>query len=414
MAHTSGCQSIILFVLIFVTYYNKETRIGGIQIMAANRQQTSKSSVITNITAMKELVIGSFTARVPIIQGGMGVGISMSGLAAAVANQGGIGVIATAGIGMLEPDHHSNFVEASIRALRKEIQKAREKTKGILGVNIMVALSNFDDMVRTAIEEGIDVIFSGAGLPLNLPQYLSTSSRTKLVPIISSGRAASLITRRWLEKYHYAPDAIVVEGPMAGGHLGFKAEQIDDPAYSLENIIPDVVEKIKPFEELIQRPIPVIAAGGIFSGQDIFNIMKLGASGVQMATRFVTTDECDASDEFKKTYIDAKNEDIGIIASPVGLPGRAIINPFLRSVEQGEKKPFVCPYHCIVTCDYKNSPYCIALALINAKRGFLSRGFAFAGANAFRIKKIISVPELISSLVREYADTARAFSPAVT
>ena len=357
---------------------------------------------------MKELIIGDLTAKIPIIQGGMGVGISLSSLASAVANQGGIGVIAAAGIGMLEPDNSTNFVEASIRALRKEIVKAREKTQGILGVNIMVALTNFADMVKTAIAEGIDIIFAGAGLPLNLPQFINGLSRTKLVPIVSSGRAASLITKRWIEKYNYVPDAIVVEGPMAGGHLGFKVEQIDDPEYSLEKIIPDVIEKLKPFEEKFQKSIPVIAAGGIYTGEDIYRIMKLGASGVQMATRFVTTNECDASLEFKNTYITAKKEDIGIINSPVGMPGRAIMNQFIHDVKAGERKPYKCPYHCIITCDYENSPYCIAFALINAKKGIFKNGFAFAGANAFRANIIIPVSELMDSLKKEYADAVLA------
>jgi nitronate monooxygenase len=360
---------------------------------------------------MKELNIGGLKASVPIIQGGMGVGISLSGLASAVANEGGIGVIAAAGIGMFEPNHKTNFVEANIQGLRREIIKARERTKGIIGVNIMVALTNFADMVKTAIDEKIDIIFAGAGLPLNLPQFVQDIQgfcKTKLVPIVSSGRAASLIARRWIEKYHYVPDAIVVEGPMAGGHLGFKVEQINDPAFSLQNIIPDVIEAVKPFEEKYQKSIPVIAAGGIYTGEDIYQMIKMGASGVQMATRFVNTDECDASDAFKNAYIAARKEDIDIISSPVGMPGRAIMNQFLQEVAAGEKKPFNCPYHCIVTCDQINSPYCIALSLINAKRGLLRNGFAFAGANAYRATKTISVKALIDSLKREYRLAAAA------
>lgn len=355
-----------------------------------------------NTNNLKELKIGDLTAKLPIIQGGMGIGISLSGLASAVANEGGIGVIATAGIGMLEPDFSTNWLEANIRALKKEIKKARELTKGILGVNIMVALSNYADMVRTAIEEEIDIIFSGAGLPLNLPQFLKGSTKTKLAPIISSGRAASIICKKWSEKYNYLPDAIVVEGPRAGGHLGFKQEQINNPEYSLEKLIPEVIKAVKPFEERYKKPIPVIAAGGIYTGEDIYNFLKLGASGVQMATRFVTTYECDASIKFKQTYIDSSKEDIVIIKSPVGMPGRAIKNKFIDDANKGEKKPFKCPYHCIITCDYKNSPYCIALALLNARKGNLEHGFAFAGENAYRAKGIISVKELIESLIKEY------------
>lgn len=356
---------------------------------------------------MKELRIGDKIAKLPIIQGGMGVAISLSGLASAVANEGGIGVIATAAIGLLEPDASTNFLDANIRALRREIRKARELTKGILGVNIMVALTNFADLVKTAIEEKIDVIFSGAGLPLNLPEFLKGSGNTKLVPIVSSARAAGIIVKKWLHKYNYLPDAVVVEGPKAGGHLGFKLEQINDPEYSLEKLIPAVIKEIKPYEEQFGKAIPVIAAGGIYTGGDIYRFFQLGAAGVQMATRFVTTHECDASIKFKQAYIDANKEDMTIIKSPVGMPGRAIRNKFIDDVNAGKKKPFICPYHCLATCDRKNSPYCIALALRNAQRGNLDHGFVFAGANAYRAKEIISVKELIASLLEEYENEAR-------
>ncbi|MEI6602718.1 MAG: nitronate monooxygenase family protein [Clostridia bacterium] len=355
-----------------------------------------------NINSMKSLIIGNLTAKLPIIQGGMGIGVSLSGLSAAVANQGGIGVISAAGIGLSEPDAYSNYLAANIRVLREEIRKARKLTKGILGVNIMVALSDFADYVKAAVEEGIDVIFSGAGLPLNLPDLLHGSKKTKLVPIVSSGRAAKIIIKKWLDKYNYMPDAIVVEGPKAGGHLGFKEEQIEDPAYSLDHILSDVLETVKPFEEQYEKKIPVIVGGGIYTGADIYQFMELGAAGVQMGTQFVTTDECDASEGFKNSYIDATEEDIGIIKSPVGMPGRAIKNKFTNQVEAGDKIPFRCPYHCIVTCDHLNSPYCIALALNNAQKGKLQNGFAFAGTNAYRAHEIISVEQLTDNLKGEY------------
>jgi nitronate monooxygenase len=356
-----------------------------------------------NLNTLKGLTVGNLTAKLPIIQGGMGVGISLSGLASAVANEGGIGVIATAAIGMLEPDFTSDFLQANIRALQKEIRKARQLTKGIIGVNIMTALSNFADMVKTAVEEEVDIIFSGAGLPLNLPQFLEGTVKTKLVPIVSSGRAAAVIVKRWAEKYHYVPDAIVVEGPMAGGHLGFNAEQLVDPDYSLENLIPKVITEVNISEERYHKLIPVIAAGGIYTGADIHQFLQLGASGVQMATRFVTTYECDAAIEFKKAYLDSKQNDLVIIKSPVGMLGRAIENDFISDVAQGKNKPFKCPYHCITTCDYQNSPYCIALALINAQRGNLKHGFVFSGTNGYRAEEIVPVKELISSLLQEYA-----------
>ena len=351
--------------------------------------------------AMKSLVIGDLTARIPIVQGGMGVGISLSGLAAAVANAGGIGVIAAAGIGLLEPDGFTDFLGANIRALRREIRTAKAHTKGLLGVNIMVALSNFADLVRTAIEEKIDIIFAGAGLPVNLPEYLNGSA-TKIVPIVSSARAATLLAKRWLDKYKYLVDAFVVEGPLAGGHLGFKAEQIDDPAFALEKIVPEVLAAVRPFEEQAGRKIPVIVGGGIYTGADIRRFIGMGAAGVQMATRFVATEECDAAPAFKASYLEASQSDLEIIKSPVGMPGRAIRNKFLDDVSRGMKKPFACPYHCIVTCDIATAPYCISLALLNAQKGKLDKGFAFAGANAWRTEKIVSVQELVDELVTGY------------
>jgi nitronate monooxygenase len=348
------------------------------------------------------LKIKDLVARVPIIQGGMGVGISLSGLSSAVANQGGIGVISAAMIGVDEPDVAKNPVQAHIRALKNEIQKAREMTSGILGVNIMVALTNFADMVKTSIQEGIDIIFSGAGLPFDLPKYLTDESRTKLVPIISSARAAKIICKKWLSKFNYLPDGFVVEGPLAGGHLGFKNEQLNDPAFKLENLVEEVIEAVKPFEQEHGEPIPIIAAGGIYTGEDICRFLKLGAAGVQLGTRFVATHECDADIKFKQAFIDSREEDIMVIKSPVGMPGRALRNEFLEDVEQGKKKPFKCPYHCIVTCDYTKSPYCIASALNNAKKGKMNRGFAFAGQKAYLVKELVSVKELIDSLRKEY------------
>jgi nitronate monooxygenase len=351
---------------------------------------------------LKPLLIGDKLATLPIIQGGMGVGISLSGLASAVANMGGIGVIASAGIGMYEKDFYTNFLQANTRALAREIRKARLLTGGIIGLNIMVAFSNYGDLVRTAVEEQIDVIFSGAGLPMNLPQYLEGSTNTKLVPIVSSGRAAALICKRWKSKFDYLPDGFVVEGPRAGGHLGFSEAQIFDPAFALEKLVPEVVDEVRPFSKRYGRPIPVIAAGGIYTGADIRAIMELGADAVQMGTRFVATHECDASMLFKQAYIDARAEDIVIIHSPVGMPGRAIRNGYIDDVGEGIKKPYNCPYHCIHTCDYKNSPYCIAHALMSAKQGRFRNGFAFAGANVDRVSEIVSVKELMLSLIAEY------------
>lgn len=334
----------------------------------------------------------------------MGVGVSLSGLASAVANEGGVGVISSAGLGLLYRDFSTNFLDASIYGLKEEIRLAREKSKGVIGVNIMVAMSNFVDMVKTSIAEKADIIFSGAGLPLELPSFLKKDSTTKLVPIVSSARAAKLICEKWHTHYGYLPDAIVVEGPKAGGHLGFKTDQIDDINFSLEKLIPEVVEEVSNFEQKYHQQIPVIAAGGIYTGDDIFEIMKLGASGVQMGTIFVTTNECDASEDFKQTYIDAKKEDIGIIKSPVGMPGRAIFNEFLEKVRQGKKHPIKCPFKCIKTCDISSSPYCIINALINAVKGNFNNGYAFAGSNAFKATSITSVKETFGKLISEFRE----------
>jgi len=354
---------------------------------------------------MEELLIGDLKIKVPIIQGGMGIGVSMSGLASAVANEGGVGVIAVAGLGMFESDYTKNFVEANNRGLRKEIKKAREMTDGVLGVNIMVALSNYAELVKTSIEEKIDIIISGAGLPLNLPEYLTEGSETKLVPIVSSGRAAKILCGKWKEQFNYLPDAIIIEGPMAGGHLGFKRNQLEDPAFAVEKILPDVLAEVKEFEEKHNVKIPVIVAGGIYTGEDIKKIMDQGASGVQMGTRFVTTHECDASMEFKQTYIDSKKEDMEIINSPVGMPGRAIKNKFIEGVNRGEKKPIKCPFKCLRTCNIETTPYCIVGVLLNGRKGNFAHGYAFAGANAYKATEVISVKETVDILVKEYNES---------
>jgi len=360
---------------------------------------------------MPELHIGNLTAQIPIIQGGMGVGVSLSGLAGAVAGQGGIGVIATAGIGMLEPDLQRHFTEANNRALCQEIQQAKINSNGngLVGVNIMVALTDHEDLLLTALDAEADLVLMGAGLPLKIPQVVGPErmrdGHTRIVPIVSSGRAAEVICKTW-GKHDCIPDAFVVEGPMAGGHLGFRKEQLDDPAFKLEILVADVLAVVKPFEQQAGKTISVIAAGGIFTGADIYRFLEMGAAGVQMATRFVATHECDADIRFKEQYLQARQQDIMIIDSPVGLPGRAIRNGFLNDVAAGQKKPFKCPYKCLRTCEFRDAPYCIAKALINAKLGTLEDGFVFSGANVWRVNEIVSVQELMESLEQEYAAAA--------
>lgn len=373
-----------------------------IELLFPSRLLCYFCTLINKVCNMNGLKIGNITARVPIIQGGMGVGISLSGLASAVANEGGVGVISCAGIGLIYKNTAKDYMDACVNGLKEEIRKAKEKTSGIIGVNIMMALTNFADMVKTSIEEKADIIFAGAGLPMDLPKYQTPDSTTKLAPIVSSARAAKILCEKWKTLYDYLPDLIIVEGPKAGGHLGFKANQINEPNYSIENLITEVLEVVAAFEEKYNQKIPVVAAGGIYTGEDMYKIMQLGAQGVQIASRFVTTHECDADIKFKNSYIEAKDEDVEIIQSPVGMPGRALKGEFLEKVKRGETMPKSCPYNCLHTCDYKIVPYCIIIALHNAYKGKMDKGYAFAGKNAYRSDKIVSVKEVIDSIIKDY------------
>jgi len=362
---------------------------------------------------MPDLTIGTLKLKKSIIQGGMGVGISMSGLASAVANEGGIGVISSVALGLLADNPKTSFKEGNQQILKREIRKARTLTDGILGLNIMVAISDYDQLVKVAFDEEIDIIFLGAGLPLKFPETITADrlrkGTTKVGVIVSSGRAVKLIFQTWQKKFNHVPDLVVVEGPKAGGHLGFKKEQIFDPAFALENLLPEVLSVVKSFEMQFEKEIPVIVAGGIYSGADIFKFIKMGAGGVQMGTRFVATHECDASLEFKQAYINCKEDDLAIIESPVGLPGRAIRNKFLDEVSAGDRKPFQCPWKCLKTCNFREAPYCIAKALTNAQKGNVEEGYTFAGANAYRVQEIVSVKELFGNLEQEYFKAAQEF-----
>ena len=345
--------------------------------------------------------IGDKETTVPIIQGGMGVGVSLSGLASAVANCGGIGVISGVQIGFREEDFANNSEAANIRAMVKEINLTRELSpNGIIGINLMVAIKNYDDMAIAAAKAGVDLIISGAGLPSDLPKFIK-GTNTKIAPIVSSGKAAALITKLWKRRYDYYPDLIIVEGPEAGGHLGFSFEELENAeADALEEILKDVIEAIKPFEEEIGKKIPIIAAGGIYDGKDIAKYLKLGASGVQMGTRFVATEECDATLEYKQSYVNAKAEDIKLVLSPVGMPGRAISNPFIKRAEQGPIKVEKC-YLCLTPCKPATTPYCISTALINSVSDNIDNGLIFIGSSGYKIEKIQTVPELINELVED-------------
>ncbi len=350
---------------------------------------------------LKELRIGDMVAKLPIIQGGMGVGVSLSRLAGAVAKEGGVGVISTAQIGFEEKNFELDQAEANLAAIRRHIKRAKELAcgNGMVGVNIMVALKHYRDHVKAAVAAGADVIISGAGLPMDLPALVSEKVHTKIAPIVSSKRAANLILKMWSRKYDRTADFIVVEGPKAGGHLGFSNEQLCDMEHiDYDAEIKDIIDCTKTYEEKYHKHIPVIVAGGVFDHGDIEHMIGLGADGVQIASRFVATEECDASDAYKKAYIDASSSDVKIIQSPVGMPGRAIRNEFIKGLEKA-KKPISKCYNCLEKCNPAKVPYCITKALIAAVKGDLENGLIFCGANVGRIDRITTVHELMRELI---------------
>lgn len=343
----------------------------------------------------KPLIIGDLKAEVPVIQGGMGVGISLSGLAGAVAAQGAIGIISTAQIGYREPDFDDHPIEANMRAIKKEVRRAKEiSSGGIVGVNIMVATREYGRYVKAAVEAGVDLIISGAGLPMQLPE-LAAGSNVKLAPIVSSVKSADVICKYWIRKYDRLPDLVVIEGPRAGGHLGFKMEElqeIDDAAYDEE--IGRIIARVQEYGAPKGKEIPVVVAGGVYERSDMDRYLAMGAAGVQVATRFVTTYECDAADAYKQAYIDAKQEDIVIVKSPVGMPGRAILNPFMKRAKEGQIPHGKC-HLCISTCKPAQTPYCITEALVNAAVGNVDNALLFCGSNAYRATHLEHVKDII-------------------
>ena len=350
---------------------------------------------------LKALRIGDMIAKIPIIQGGMGVGISRSKLAGAVAAEGGIGIISPAQIGYDEENFENDQAECNLRAIGKHIRCAKEIAggNGLVGANIMVALKHYKEHVMAAVAAGADVIISGAGLPVKLPEYIGKACRTKIAPIVSSRRAADIILKMWARRYDRTADFIVIEGPKAGGHLGFSNEELQN----MENIdydteIKEIIGCTKEYEKKYNTHIPVIDAGGIYDQYDIIHAIELGADGVQIASRFVATKECDASEEYKKAYIDAKEEDIKIIKSPVGMPGREKRNEIIKRLEK-ENQPVLKCYNCMKKCNPKEVPYCITKALVDAVNGDINNGLIFCGANVGRINEMTTVHELMEELI---------------
>lgn len=362
------------------------------------------------MNTLKPLKIGELIAKNPVIQGGMGVGISLSSLAGAVAKAGGVGIISTAQIGFRDPEFLKKPLECNLRAIKTELERARRiAPTGIIGFNIMVATRNYALYVKEAVKAGADIIISGAGLPVNLPELVE-GAKTKIAPIVSTAKSAMVICKLWDRKYHKIPDLLVIEGPLAGGHLGFSREQLAEYGADTEDVpatyrkdaydeeIRRIMKVVKEYEEKYQQHIPVAVAGGIYTHEDVLHALELGADGVQVGTRFVTTEECDAPLAYKQTYIDAKKEDIVITKSPVGMPGRAIRNAFLERVA-GQKAKIENCYQCLEHCDPKNIPYCITKALSNAAEGKLEDALLFCGSNAYRVNRIETVDAVIADLV---------------
>lgn len=359
--------------------------------------------------ALKPLIIGDLEIKIPIIQGGMGVRLSLAPLAAAVANCGGGGTIASVGLPPDTEENRKDKLGVQREYLQKEIQAARKLSNGVIGVNIMVALSNYEDMARTAAKEGVDYIISGAGMPLSLPEFVKGSS-AKLIPVISSARGAALLLKTWKRRYNRFPDALIVEGPLSGGHIaGMNIEQLralkDDIRKEpvLENSIKEVLDLTGEYERENKISMPVIAAGGVFDGKDVARFLKMGARGVQIGSRFIATTECSAAKEFKDLYVNARADDIVYIQSPVGMPAKILKTKFSEKILRGEGAPFICDYQCLRTCNPAEVPYCIAKALVNAAKGNLDEGIVLAGTNVPRIKKIVSAKELIDEIASEAA-----------
>lgn len=339
---------------------------------------------------INELKVGNLTVRVPVIQGGMGVGVSLFRLAGAVAAAGGIGVISTAQIGYRDPDFDRHPIECNLKAIGDEIRKARAIADGgVIGVNIMVATKRYEDYVKAAVDAGADMIISGAGLPMTLPEV---SGEAKIAPIVSSKKSLSVIAKYWNKKYNRKPDLVVIEGPLAGGHLGFHLEEIEEYTVSMTKDYDEEVRQIIALAD--EMEVPVAVAGGIYERTDMEHYLEMGAKAVQIATRFVTTKECDASEAYKQAYINAKKEDIVLVKSPVGMPGRAIHNAFLDKVAAGERFMRGCR-QCVSTCNPATTPYCITEALVNAVKGNLDEGLIFCGSNAYRANKIETVADIM-------------------
>ena len=348
--------------------------------------------------------LGNRELALPLIQGGMGVGVSMGGLAGAVAAEGAMGTLSTADAGWNEPDFAAHPQQANLRALRREVQRAKRLAAGagLVAVNAMVATRQYADSVRTALEAGADSIVSGAGLPLELPA-LAEGFEALLAPIVSGPRAAQLICRTWAKRYGRVPDFVVLVGCPAGGHLGFEeADLLSGRCTPLSRLIPDVLAALRPFEEKFGRAIPLFCAGGVATGAEMARCTRLGAAGAQLATRFIATEECDASQGYKDVLLAARPEDLRIIHSPVGMPGRAVNSPLVQRLAAGMRQPPAHCSGCIKSCRPAETPFCITHALIEAVKGNWEEGLFFSGSRVDLVDRMRTVPDLIDELMKEW------------
>ena len=348
---------------------------------------------------LEALTFGGMTAKRPIVQGGMGVGVSLSSLAENVAKQGGVGTISGVHPGYREPDFKENPFQANLRAIGKELERAKEiSDNGIVGFNFMTVMNHYEEYVKEAIASGADFIVSGAGLPVNLAKY-AAGTKAAILPIVSSARALKLIVKNW-QKVDRLPDAVVVEGPLAGGHLGFKYSDMTNGTFdSLEDCLADVLCYVQELEEKNGVKIPVIAGGGVRSHADVERLINLGASGVQVGTKFVATEECDAALPFKQAYLNSTPADVRLIESPVGLAARAVQNPFLAKVDEMGRIPVQKCYQCMGHCKPAETKYCISQALIDSVQG--KEGLVFCGANAYELKELSTVEKVMKELCGE-------------
>jgi len=358
----------------------------------------------------KSFKIGKHTIEKPIIQGGMGVGISWDQLAGNVSLEGGLGVISSVGTGVYHDREYADKLlkdsrpsEADNFYSKKALHAIFDNARKICGdrplaCNVLYASVDYDRIVRDACEAGADMIITGAGLPLTMPEATKDYPDVALIPIVSTAKALRILCRRWKKTHNRLPDAVIVEGPLSGGHQGFKYEDCFLPENQLEVILPPVVEEAKNWGN-----IPVIAAGGVWDHDDIARMMELGADAVQMGTRFIGTKECDAHDNFKQVILDAKEEDITLLKSPVGYPARGVRTNLQTMIEEKTAPKIACISNCVAPChrgeEAKVVGYCIADRLSDAYDGLIDTGLFFTGSNGYRLNEIITVKELMNKLM---------------